>query len=291
MRTDAPSLTALYVSFARAVAHEDPVLSRACRDPYAQLFFPRPVARAVRDASMRGRLLRGGFKSLSFGLCQHVALRTALLDRALAEAVASGIDQVVLLGAGFDTRAHRLDALAHADVYEVDHPATQRFKRGRTGGLPIRARSLHHLACDFERERLADVLRESPMTFDRRCVWLWEGVTMYLSRQAIETTLATLASASAVKSQLLCSYLTPELVATQNVLARELPKLLALIAEPIRFASAPEELHGLLAQHGFRVRSDAAPKDAAPHFGIELGANTLGLPAERLVVAERETPP
>jgi methyltransferase (TIGR00027 family) len=291
MRTDSPSLTALYVSLARAVASEDPALSRACHDPCAHRFFPAPLARALRDGGIAGKLLRRSFKQLSLGLCQHIALRTALIDRALAFATTSGIDQLVLLGAGFDCRAQRLEALSATDVYEVDHPATQRFKRARMRGMPPCARSLRQLACDFEREPLTDVLRASPIDFDRPCIWLWEGVTMYLTREAIDKTLATVAALSAARSMLLCTYLTPDLVATHGRLARELPKLLGLIAEPIRFAASPPEFQARLARHGFVLQSDVAPRDAAPHFAIELGAVPLGLPAERLVVAQREREP
>ena len=289
MREDWPSLTALYVTYGRALATRDPILSRACVDPYAERLLPRPLVRllALGDHGRAGRLLHGAQKGLTLGLAAHLALRTALIDRALEHAIASGIDQVVLLGAGYDTRAHRMQALAGATVYEVDHPATQRSKRSAARALPIAARELRYVACDFERMRLDDALRAAGFAPTRRAAFVWEGVTMYLARAAVDESLRAIARLAVDESLLLATYMTPEIVHSGHALGRLSAHLLALIAEPIRFAAIPSELGKVLAAAGFEVLSDAAPRDAAPHFGIELEGVAPLLPSERLVVAKK----
>jgi methyltransferase (TIGR00027 family) len=136
-----------------------------------------------------------------------IGLRTAYLDRQVEAAIARGWDQVVLLGAGFDTRAARL---AHAGVtfYEVDHPATQTEKRGRLAaldGYPIDAARM--VACDFESgDDFLDKLVETGFAPDRPAVVLWEGVTPYLTEPAVRATAARVASALHPSSLLLFDY-------------------------------------------------------------------------------------
>lgn len=286
MNENFPSFTALYVAYARALATHDPVLSRACVDPYAEQLLPRPLARLCVRAGRRPTLLHA-LETLTFGLSKHLALRTALIDRALEQALAEGVDQLVVLGAGFDARAHRLAALANATVYEVDHPATQRMKRKRAATLPVRARALHYVACNFEHGGLERALARAGFSAARRSLFLWEGVTMYLPRESVAASLAAIAALSAEQSVLIATYLTPHLVHGGAQLARGAARLLGLVAEPIRFHAPPSELAALLAQHGFQMLSDASPRDVAPHFGVDLAALTPFMPSERINVAIR----
>jgi methyltransferase (TIGR00027 family) len=287
MRENWPSLTALYVTYARAVAARDAVLSRACDDRFAEQLLPEALRALLRrsGAGAGGRLLGAALQASTFGLSHHLALRTALIDRALEHALETGIDQVVLLGAGFDARAHRMAPLGAATVFEVDHPATQRAKRARAGSLPVAAGTLRYVECDFERRALEDTLLAAGFDRARRAVWVWEGVTMYLRAAGVVQTLRSIASLSQASSLLIATYLTPDIVLGGRPLGRLSGRALGLISEPIRFVTAPPELLELLAAHGFSVLSDALPKDAAPHFGVVLGGLAPLLPAERLVVA------
>ncbi|MDB4977660.1 MAG: O-Methyltransferase [Myxococcaceae bacterium] len=292
MREDVPSLTAVYVAFARALATRDGELSHACRDPYAEAMLPRAVLPLLRRAG-KTTLVADALRRFSLGLTDHVALRTALIDAAIDHAVADHLEQttrapvaqVVLLGAGFDTRAHRMAALSQAVVFEVDHPATQKVKQKKARALPVLARELRYAACDFHRTRIEDALATAGYDPHQRSVWIWEGVTMYLPATAVIDSLQTIASLSATDSMVIATYLTPDRVHGGATLGHWSSQLLGVISEPIRFTRTPDELGELLARAHFELLSDAAPDDAAPHFGVHIKRPTSLMPTERIAVA------
>lgn len=287
MREKLPSATAAYVAFTRAFASHDPVLSGACQDPYAESLLPPQLSillRAVRHgpAGVRvGSVLR----ALSLGLFDHIALRTALIDSAVAHAVEEGIDQVVLLGAGLDARAHRLEVLSRAVVYELDRAASQDVKRAGAARLPLRARALRYAPCDFERSSPAEALSRAGFESARRTLWVWEGVTMYLTCASVRTTLAQVATLSAEGSLLVLTYLTPELVVGGERLGALATRALALLSEPIRCTLTPEQMADELALAGFELVSDASPTDAAPHFEVTVQRPSSLMPTERIAIA------
>jgi len=289
MRDDATSRTALVVALARGLASEEVALSRVCQDPCVATLVPESHARALRLVQRVGasRLVR----TLSCGLVDHLALRTALIDRALTQGVSEGIDQVVLLGAGFDARVHRLSALATCRVFEVDRPAMQEHKRDAARSLPVLASAVTYVPCDFGRATLAAALDEAGFDAARRTAWVWEGVTMYLTEQALRHTLAVLDRRSADGSLLLASYLTPEIVAAGAHAARLARRVFLRLGEPLRYTATPEAFAEVLAGAHFFVLNDAAPKDAAPYYGVERQRPTSLTPRERIVVASKRGAP
>jgi methyltransferase (TIGR00027 family) len=300
MRDDMPSLTAIYVAFARALASHDRELSRACSDPYAEALLPSVLKPLLRRADRRP-VLCAALRQSSLGLIDHLALRTGLIDGAVEHAVsmgmgssaqqrqqqhdASGIEQVVLLGAGLDARAHRMRTLASATVFEVDHPATQRIKQQKARHLPRAARELRYAACDFQRTGLADALAGAGFDPSARSLWVWEGVTMYLPAAVVAESLRTIARLSAVDSVLVATYLTPDMVVGGQLLGRWSSAMLGVVSEPIRFVRTPDELADMLAHASFDVLSDALPVEAAPHFGVDVMRPTSLMPKEHIAVA------
>ena len=285
MRNGWPSLTALYVALARGVATQEDELSRVCQDAVTATLLPRPLRSlltAARDPTA-ARVLR----ALSFGMYDHIALRTALIDRALTQALTDGIEQVVLLGAGFDARAHRLPALSTATVFEVDHPDTQALKQAGAARLPRLSRQLHYVASDFERRSLKTTLGDAGYDPSRRSVWIWEGVTMYLPRAAVVDALDTVTVLCPAGSLLIATYVGPELLASGGALGRLAHRAMRMLAEPIQFTTTAEEFAALLDAARFQVLSDVAPKDAAAHYGIVSTRPTTLTPKERIVVAKK----
>jgi len=146
-------------------------------DPLAATLLPVRMALVHRAARL---LIAAGARSTlcrRFGpIMDILTLRTLAIDEALAEALGSpwtpAIDQLIILGAGLEARAFRLHGLAHIDVFEVDHPATQAYKRKRTSAYPRLARSLRFVAVDFERDRLDDRLLSAGHDPVRRSAWI-----------------------------------------------------------------------------------------------------------------------
>ncbi len=284
---DRPSLTASVVSFARGVAGQD--RGAASSDPLAGALLPQPFAALLRGLERGGAAaapLRRLVRRSMFGLSEHLELRTALLDDALVDAVEAGCGQVVILGAGLDARAFRLDALSQATVFEVDHPATQAYKRSRVARDDARAAALEFVGVDFERESLGDALADAGHDASRPTAWLWEGVTPYLAPEAIDATLAALAARSAPGSRLAMSYVTPEIAFGPGARSRPgFRLLLRAIGEPLRGILTPDEARSKVEAVGFRLLSDHHPFELSVVYRGKL-APRAG-PAERVLVAER----
>ena len=112
-----------------------------------------------------------------------------MVDRFLRD-----IDQFVILGAGFDTRPYRLPTNTPVRSFEVEMPKTQAFKREMLDKAGIDASKVAFVAADFETEDWFGRLAEAGFETGRRALFLWEGVIIYLDREAVEDTLRKVAS-------------------------------------------------------------------------------------------------
>ena len=122
-----------------------------------------------------------------------IGARCEFLDAALRAHVSPG-DQVVILGAGWDTRAYGLLRERGATIFEVDAPATQAAKRAALEKTGLDASHVTFVTCDFNRQSWLDALQEHGFDCQRRTFVLWEGVTMYLEEHAIQSTLCTVST-------------------------------------------------------------------------------------------------
>ncbi|HVZ35849.1 MAG TPA: SAM-dependent methyltransferase, partial [Polyangiaceae bacterium] len=207
-----------------------------------------------------------------------MVVRTVVIDDAVRAAPAA---QVVILGAGLDGRAWRMPELAHSIVFEVDHPDSQREKRGRLVSLTQAAREVRFVPVDFTRDRLDEALAAHGHDPALPTTWIWEGVAMYLDQAAIEATLAVLRQRSPAGSRLIVTYFRPALI------AKLVGILVARLGEPLRSAFQPEAWRELLAQHGFRVREDADLCELSARFEREVQEATRPMRHFRIAIAER----
>jgi methyltransferase (TIGR00027 family) len=135
-------------------------------------------------------------------------VRTRFIDERLEHAVRSGATQIVILGAGFDSRAYRLkQLLATTRVIEVDYGPTQEYKKRRVlevlGGVPS---NLVYAPIDFTKEKLNDVLRVAGYRPSEKTFFIWEGVSMYLPEEAVLATLRFVAGQSAPGSTIVFDF-------------------------------------------------------------------------------------
>jgi methyltransferase (TIGR00027 family) len=123
-------------------------------------------------------------------------IRTRFIEERLEQAIRDGVSQVVILGAGFDTRAYRLTELLQlAHVFEVDQPSTQEYKKRRIRETGIEVPpNLTYVPVDFRHDKLGDVLKAAGYDSGQRTFFIWEGVTMYLPEAAVEETLRWVAA-------------------------------------------------------------------------------------------------
>jgi methyltransferase (TIGR00027 family) len=189
-----------------------------------------------------------------------LAARSRFAEDALAAAVSRGVRQAVILGAGFDTFALRN---SHADlaVFEVDHPATQAWKRARLNDEGIAApATLSFVSVDFERESLGERLVACGFQRDRPAFFVWLGVVPYLTRDAIFAVLRFIATGEG--SEVAFDYSQPLKDYSPDIRARaeDLAARVAKAGEPFLSHFEPEDLHATLRQIGF---GDIEDLDAA----------------------------
>lgn len=210
MRQRLPSQSAALVAMLRALAHRGHTHVEGFHDPVAEVFLTRFWTGALHVADRALERMQPAARDRILDELDIVAARVREIDQELERALSEGARQVVILGAGFDTRAFRMRALASADVFEVDHPATQGFKARRAATVPGLAKSLRFVTLDFEREALGPALAAAGFDSTKPSVWIWEGVVMYLSDSALAETLRSIATLSASGSRLLLQYHEPD---------------------------------------------------------------------------------
>jgi methyltransferase (TIGR00027 family) len=182
-----PSRTARSTALQRA-AHQLLEAPTVFEDPMALRIFGAPGVRWLGQNLDRYRT--GGSRAMR----AFLVMRSRYAEDRLALAVARGVTQYVVLGAGLDTFACR-NPHRGLRVFEVDHPSTQAWKRGRLKeqGIDI-PRSLSFAPVDFETQTLADGLKAARFRADRPAFFSWLGVTIYLSKEAVAGTLRTIAA-------------------------------------------------------------------------------------------------
>lgn len=216
----------------------------------------------------------------------HVAVRSRLTEDTLARAIARGARQYVILGAGLDTFAYR-NPHPGLRVVEVDHPATQAWKRRRLADAHIVVpESVAFTATDFAAEPLSAALGRAGLRPDEPSFFSWLGVTGYLPSRDVLATLATIALFAAGGGGVVFDYGVPpaSLAAPQRVAVEALAARVAAAGEPFRSFFEPrtlvEAVHGL----GFREVRDVPPDELnATYFADRADGLRVGSAAHILM--------
>lgn len=277
MREGKPSFTASAVAAARAVAGVDEMAESLVGG----------IAGFVARAAAGGRTARSRIVNVAtLGLVDHMGLRTLAIDAAVRDAAAAGARQIVVLGAGLDARAWRMRAaLAEATVFEVDHPATQAYKRARVAGRAPAAREVKFVSVDFARDSLGDALARAGHDAGAATLWLWEGVVPYLPLDAVRTSLDAITARSAPGSRIAVTYGTPHASKFGPAFARAAQVAFRVIGEPLVGLRTREEMRAELERAGFHVLDDSAPDEWNARYGG--GQRRFLVVEERLAVGER----
>jgi len=192
-----------------------------------------------------------------------VIMRSRYAEDALRAAVADGVRQYVLIGAGFDSLALRRPEFAvDLEIYEIDHPATQELKLHQLRGCGISLpRSVHFIAADLTTESLASALARTKFRSDLRAFFSWLGVTMYLTRAANMASLRAVAGSAALGSELVFTYLDERAFASDSAVFEELRRRVAAVSEPFKSGFDPATLAELLRDTGFELIEDLGERE------------------------------
>jgi len=271
----------------RAIYSDVPPEMYTAEDPIAARLLPlglRSIVKAAGVAPGVAKLSHRMIGRLTLGVSTSVPLRTAAIDGVIRQAVTDGTNQLVLLGAGLDARAWRMPELRDVAVFELDHPATQAYKRSRVAGLGAHSEDVRFASLDFERRSIADALGDAEFDETAKSVWVWEGVTMYLTRPAYEASLDSVKALTPKGSRIAFTYVPPDY---GNAVSRTIGQTAAtLIGEPLAGLISQREVAVSLTRRGFDVESDDSALEWSRRYWPAVEQRIVR-PYERLVVARR----
>lgn len=273
MKKGQASRTAEYMALFRALEGTRSADQRLFEDRFAAAFLS-PRLRLVVGLSkvpLAGGLVRAYIDRRWPGARTSAVARTRFIDDAAEEALRSGVEQVVILGAGFDARAYRIAAMAQSTVvFEVDHPSTSAAKRTTVqAALSSVPHHVRFVPLDFNSEPLPGTMSAAGYEPRRRTLFIWEGVTNYLTEDAVDGTLRWCAGAAA-GSVLVFTYVHREVFDAPEVFhgTEKLFATLRAAGETWTFGLDPARLPSFLVQRGLVLSEDVGASDyRALHFG------------------------
>ena len=265
MRADQASRTAENNAAIRTLEAARPPGERICYDPYAKFFLAEHLTRA-NDPLAQITTMVSGWDLVFPGICNAILTRTRFIDDCLENTLEDGLEQLVILGAGYDTRALRFEGrLKGIRVFELDHPATQATKLRRCqqnmSSLPAH---VTFIPIQFDREDLRQKLLANGYRGGLKTFFIWEGVTYYLPDAAVDATLAFIAGNAGAGSSVVFDYFPPSVATgtSDRMEARALGQALQQMGEGITFGLEPATIETFLNRRGF---------DLVQHFTMQDG--------------------
>ncbi len=246
--------SALVVMFSRAWDNCHSPDARVCDDTVA-VKLVTPGIRFFAKTGIGRRLVFKMMNPMQRAIMGYVPLRTRLIDDCLRMALEEGLEQLVILGSGYDTRAYRLDDLRkRTKVFEVDRAEMQSEKKARVerafGSVPDH---VTHVPVDFEKDVVAECLLANGYDANRKTFFIWEGVTYFIDAEAVDRTLAFTAENSRPGSIIMFDYVPPDVVegTNENPMAEDLLDAARQMGEPYKFGIEPKSITTFLSQRGF----------------------------------------
>jgi methyltransferase (TIGR00027 family) len=286
MKKNRSSKTALDVLAARAVNSLAPLGRRIIEDRYAALFLPfhwfpaKLYFRLAAQIPVLYWLPKFIAMQIGYGTDSLIALRHRFIDERFMEFYRSGIRQVVLLGAGYDSRALRFN-FKDLRFIEIDHPATQKRKvkimgeRGRN-----RFVSLHFIPVDFTNDWLKTVVDEGVIR-NEPTLFIWEGVSYYLPGEAVTYTLEGLKKIASSGSFLIFDFFPKEIAdpLTENIHMKRVRRYGAARGENFLWGCDRDGIEEVLGRHGFRGVQTTSVQEFAHHL---IHAHSMKIPVHSI---------
>jgi methyltransferase (TIGR00027 family) len=269
MKPARSSKTAAQMALSRAIESRKPAAERICFDPFAEQFLDRGYKLALLARPLHGSIVKL-IESRFAGHHHYVLARTHYFDDFLTEHLSDEVKQLVILGAGYDSRPYRFaEQLHQVSVFEVDHPATMNVKRAKVetllGSIPAR---VTFVPVDFNHDKLSDSLARNGYRADQRTIFLWEGTTPYLSAEAIDDTLGFIVSNSGHGSAVIFDYILKSALQGTCTLrgARIELERMKQTSEPFVFGLDGHNIASFLAARGFVGVHDAGSAELKDRY-------------------------
>jgi methyltransferase (TIGR00027 family) len=269
-------ITAVY----RAIGALDPDAKVRNNDTYAEKFFPRddwekifPYFNFGRGYETSARIIKTDMRFTYF----FVQARTKHIDAILSDSLKNHVSQVVNLGAGYDSRAYRFHQMAPAVKYfEIDLPEMVADKKERVkralGGLP---EWVTYVPIDFNKQTLGEELIRAGYDRNKKTLFIWEGVTMYISEEAVVGTLRFIADQSSPGSLVVFDYVSKSIIDIQKKL-NQFDKGAGAWGEPIIFGIQDDMVQTFVSQAGLKLISDIGPLEMTNRYLIGSDCQVAG---------------
>jgi methyltransferase (TIGR00027 family) len=209
------------------------------------------------------------------GIVTSMVIRTRYIDTVLDASLRDGVRQVVVLGAGFDSRGYRFqDRLKGVRFIEVDYGPTQQYKERRVrevlGSIP---KNLRYVPMDFTKDDLLTQLRKGGFSETEKTLFIWEGVVVYMPEAAVKATLQFVRRHSAAGSRIVFNYVLSDFPELNNPTSRT-----AKWGEPMIFGFAGDSASEFVREIGLEVLSDLKFRELAKQYAVKADG-TSSLPA------------
>jgi len=259
MRKNQSSITAAGIAIARAVESSKPAEQRICYDPYARQFVSPWMYHVLGFF-----LLRGYAEMRGPGVNGYLLARERYIDDTLQRFLEEGLQQLVILGAGFDARAFRFDLAGGVKTFEVDHPATQADKLEKVrrifGGLPAH---VTYVPVDFNTQSLPERLLSSGYDPALVSLVIWQGVSMNLTAEALDAPLSFVVHHSAPGSAIVFDYVYQAVLdgAQKESEISNMRRYRFMTGEGLTFGIPQGTAEAFLLARGFRTVKDVGGDD------------------------------
>ena len=243
---------------------------RIINDPYADRF----VIGASIIKLMGHKLNVWLAQKFAPGFHEHLVSRTRFIDDLIKKSAASGVEQYVILGAGYDSRAHRLELPSSLRIFEVDQPEVQARKRSKLPKELPNSENVTYVNVDFTHQSLTEQLMDAGFDQSKSTVFTLEGVSQYVTKEAVSSTIKELATLTQKASSIFFISYVDELLDKdpEACFGKGYPKA-AKRAETIKYLSAKaggepwisfytaEEIESVLSQNGFSIEENVTLED------------------------------
>ena len=248
------SETAMATAFMRALAAYDPRKEMRGKDYLAEVFLEEKQKKPLKDPVMRAWVMEN---KIAPGAYEFMIARTAFFDRIVEQALKENIEQMVLLGAGYDSRPYRFGELIQdTKIFELDAKLTQQRKKECLQQAEISiSEQMSFVPINFEADDLKKTLMEAGFSEEKKTVFIWEGVTYYLNSEVVDDMLAFVRANSPSGSSIGFDYASLSDEALNEDGAKELRKHMRSrhSNEPTRFGIRAGKIEAFLAERGFEV--------------------------------------
>jgi len=284
------SSTAYGAAFLRAAENLLPEDKRLFEDPYSEKFlspFYKFFVIIMRPPKIWNFLMNMREKSTP-GVVGGILCRTRYIDDVLNNAIKEGVETVVNLGAGMDTRAFRIPGIENIQYFELDFPEVLKAKRAyvdkKIGELPS---NVSLVPIDFNSQELGEELKKAGYTLSSKTLFIWEGVTQYISKEAVDNTIKYVAQAS-TGSRIVFTYVLESFINGSHIPdgLNSLYKFALKKKKPLWYCGFdPAEMHEYLSNYSLSLIEDVGHEEYLERYIKPKGRDLTVMEIERTVLA------